>query len=103
MPIKFHSKDTPDILMFDDVALRLIKMMGHSGTVPGSIAAEDVPAALQRLEQAVVAAEKLPGRPEPSKNGDEDGPKVSLPHRALPLLDMLRAAAANGAYVMWKK
>jgi len=32
--------------MFGDVALAMLKMMGHTATVPGAILAEDVPAAL---------------------------------------------------------
>ena len=39
-----------DITMFGNVAVRLLRLMGHSGTVPGALRAEDVPAALQRLE-----------------------------------------------------
>ena len=51
MPITFKSKHAPDILMFESIALQLIKLMGHSGAVPGALAIEDLPGALQRLEQ----------------------------------------------------
>ncbi len=89
-----------NVTMFGDVAIRLLKMMGHSGTVPGALNAEDVQAALLRLEAAVVQASK----PEASmKDGeDENGePVVSLAHRALPLLELLRAAAKEKCHVMW--
>ncbi len=39
--------------MFGDVALKLIKIMGHGGTVPGAISADEVAQALARLEAAV--------------------------------------------------
>jgi len=35
-------------------------MMGHSGTVPGAILAEDVPAALDRLKRAIETEQALP-------------------------------------------
>jgi hypothetical protein len=31
-----------DITMFGEVAVRLLKMMGHSGTVPSAVLAEDI-------------------------------------------------------------
>lgn len=49
-----------DITMFGDVALVLLKMMGHSGTVPSSILAADVPAALSRLKAARSHAREVP-------------------------------------------
>jgi hypothetical protein len=105
MPVKFQSRYSPDILMFDDVAARLLKAMGHSGTVPGSIPAEEVPAALARLRQAIATDERVHGRDEGNAAGDdeENGPRVSFTHRALPLIEMLETAAANGTYVIWKK
>ena len=53
MLVTFTCPAYADITMFGDVAIRLLKMMGHSGTVPGALLAEDVPAALQRLEAAI--------------------------------------------------
>ena len=47
MLVTFSSPVSADITMFGDVALRLIKLMGHSGTIPGALAAEDVAPALQ--------------------------------------------------------
>ncbi len=53
MLVTFKSDAYADIMMFGDAALRLLKMMGHSGTVPSAILAEDVPAALDRLKRAI--------------------------------------------------
>jgi hypothetical protein len=50
--------------MFGDVALHMLKLMGHSATVPGALLAEDISAALQRLEAAVEMARNIcHGRP----------------------------------------
>lgn len=102
MLVTFTTKAYADITMFGDVAVTLLKMMGHSGTVPGAIVAADVPAALDRLRRAIDTDKGAPaGRPE-APPGDDDDPPVSLARRALPLLELLAAAAARKADVMWK-
>jgi hypothetical protein len=76
----------------------MLKMMGHSATVPGAIRAEDVPLALSRLKTAIDAQKLLP--PHVDKNSDE--PAVSMANRALPLINLLAAAAKEETYVSWK-
>ena len=49
MRVTFTTDAYAGITMFGDVALALLKMMGHSKTVPGAILAADVPMALNRL------------------------------------------------------
>jgi hypothetical protein len=99
MLVTFTTDAYADITMFGDDALAMLKMMGHSTTVPGAIMAEDVPAALARLT-AAVEAEKA--KPHPAEDKDADEPVVSTAHRALPLLALLAAAAKAKSYVMWK-
>jgi hypothetical protein len=98
MLVTFTTKAYADITMFGDIALALLKKMGHSGTVPSAIRAEDVPAALSRLKAAVEAGKFPPTVGD--KNADE--PVVSMAHRALPLINLLSAAAKDGCDVMWK-
>ena len=98
MLVTFTTDAYADITMFGDVAQALLKMMGHSGTVPSAILAADVPAALSRLTAGVEAAKAGPSVDEE----DEDEPRVSLSNRALPLINLLTAAAQAGSDVMWK-
>jgi hypothetical protein len=100
MLVTFYCPAYADITMFGDVAVQLLKLMGHSGTVPGALLAEDVPAALKRLEVAI-EAEKLSPEPEAAAEGEDDEPAVSLPHRALPVIELLKAAAKARCNVMW--
>ena len=102
MLITFSTKAYADITMFGDVALQLIHLMGHSGSVPGAILAEDVPAALDQLRAALAvgAGPELSPAEGQGTNSDEE-PKVSLNHRALPLIELLSAAASRGCNVMW--
>ena len=55
MIVTFRSKAHADIMMFGDIAVSLLKLMGHSGTVPGALLAEEVPMALDHLRKAVAA------------------------------------------------
>lgn len=98
MLVTFTSSSYADITMFGGVAIQLLKMMGHSGTVPGALLAEDVPAALQRLEAAIEAERQLP---EPDAQDEDGEPVVSLPQRAVPLIELLRSAAKAKSKVMW--
>jgi len=102
MLITFRTKAYADITMFGEVALTLIRLMGHSGSVPGAILAEDVPAALARLRSA---AEATPDAPAPGptmgRGADAEEPPVTLSHRALPLIALLEAAVRDHCNVMW--
>jgi hypothetical protein len=104
MLVTFTCKAYADITMFGDVALGMLRLMGHSETVPGALLAEDVPAALDRLRRAVEAAKAEPAQ-KPSEGSADDAwkePPVSLAHRALPLIELLSAAARQKCDVMWK-
>jgi len=97
MIVTFTTKTYPDITMFGNIALTLLKMMGHSTRVPGAILAADVPKALRRLKTAIEDLDEPP-----PEDDEEEGPVVSLAHRALPLIELLEAAVAADANVMWK-
>jgi hypothetical protein len=99
MLVTFSTDAYADITMFGDVALAMLKMMGHSATVPGAILASDVPAALSKLT-AAIEAEKESAPVE--QQDDEDEPVVSMAHRAIPLIDLLAAAARAKCNVMWE-
>jgi hypothetical protein len=101
MLIKFDS-EVGSFTMAGDVAVQLLKAMGHSGTVPSAILPGDIPNALARLRAAVDAS---PATAAESSAADEKDPKeipVSLRQRAFPLIDLLTRAAKQGTEVMWK-
>ena len=99
MLITFESNAHTDVTMFSGIAISLIKMMGHSGTVPSAIAAKDLPAALEHLHKALEA--HSPGELVESDDDDEDEPKVSMSGRAFPLVEMLKASIEDNQPVMW--
>ncbi|WP_018953423.1 DUF1840 domain-containing protein [Thioalkalivibrio sulfidiphilus] len=105
MLITFKTPAHGDLTFFGDVAQEFIRIMGHSGSVPGALDAQDVPAALQSLRAALERGELSAHRDtrgEEEAEQDEDEIPVPLQHRALPLIELLEAAAASRQYVMWE-
>jgi hypothetical protein len=98
MLVTFSTDGYSSITMFGDVALSMLEMMGHSTTVPGAILAADVPAALSKLSAAIEADKKQPL----AMDEDTEEAEVSMTHRALPLIDLLTAAAKGKSDVMWE-
>ena len=98
--VTFSCQAYADITIFGNEAVRLLKLMGHSGTVPGALLAEDVQVALWHLE-AVFESDGVSLRPGKSAEGGNNNPAVSHPHRILPLIDLLKAAAKEQCNVMW--
>ncbi len=101
MLVTFSCPAYASITMFGDVATRLLTLMGHSVTVPGAILADDVPAVLQQLQAALAAQEHSPEPPADADDTDET--PVPMAHRAVPLIELLQAAANAHADVMWKQ
>ncbi len=98
MLVTFTTDVHANITLFGDVALSMLKMMGHSATVPGAILAADVPVALSRLTAALGEETATP----PIADKDADEPAVSMAHRGLPLINLLTAAAKADCNVMWQ-
>lgn len=96
MIVTFSTKAYADITMFGDVAKDMLKIMGHSGTIPGAFQPQDLPAALSNLQKAVNSSKAAEQDP-------QDGEfKPGLSQRALPLINLLKAAIDANADVMWE-
>jgi hypothetical protein len=84
--------------MHGEVAVTLLRHMGHSGTVPSALLAADVAAALARLKAAV--APLPPADPVDDRSTE---PSVNLRQRAFPLIELLGRAASKGCDVTWDR
>lgn len=91
MLVTFKCKGYSSIPMFQDVAIQLLHLMRHSGTIPGALAVEDVSLALEALRTEV---QQQPGR---LVGGD----KISLRQRATPLIGLLEHAVEHQYRVIW--
>ena len=96
----------PNVTIFGDVATQLLKLMGRKGTVPSAIAPGDIREALRQLRDGLAkqAATSPPAKPTPDdEDEDEDAePPVSIGTRAVPLIELLEAAAREDVAVMWE-
>ncbi len=116
MLVTFRSSATDSVTMFGDVATELIRMMGGTGRIPGAFNADDVPGALRQLEASIEQAKRQPhANPPPAAappadnedapadaDEDEKDPPVEIAVRAIPLVGLLKRAAAAKAEVMWE-
>lgn len=104
MLVTFKTEAYANITMFGDVALRLLRLMGHSGTVPGALRAEDLPAAIARLRQGLEEHGREPAESTPPENEETERRRapILLRQRAFPLLELLEAAAAQDKPVLWE-
>jgi len=108
MLVKFSTRHG-QLVMLSEPAIALLRLGGHSGTVPSAVLAADLPAFLERLRSGLELhgdeLSPLPP-PDPHPRDDEDTPRerpVSLRHRAVPLLDMVRTAIDRNSDLMWDK
>jgi hypothetical protein len=99
MLITFKTSAYANIIMFGDIGLELLEMMGFGKPVPGAIGAADVSQALENLQRELDA---MPEQQQ-SDDADSDDPSaINLHTRAVPLLELLRAAIDDKKAVRWE-
>jgi hypothetical protein len=114
MLVRFKSAATETITMFGNDAVQLLKLMGATGRIPGGLSEEDTQAAMGRLETAMEEMKEQGNadtavRPADNEDwaSDEDkdlhrSPPIPLETRAVPLLSLLKRAAAAKVPVTWE-
>jgi hypothetical protein len=98
------------LLLQGEPALALLRLGGHSGTIPGAILEADLPAFLARLRAGleIHGDEYSPAPPPAADQADtaaDDEPRerpVRLRLRAVPLLDMIETAVRQHSDLMWE-
>jgi hypothetical protein len=116
MLVTFKSSATESITMFKDAAVELLRLMGATGRIPGGLNPDDVPEALSKLESSIERLKAAthagtPARPADNEDratdeGDQDEdrePPVAITTRAVPLLSLLKRAAAANAELVWEE
>lgn len=108
MLITFKSKAAGDVIMFGDVAQRLMEIMGKEPGTQGIVTVEQLPEALDRLKTAVAedktkqAASEEDEQPQIEKiPGGGQREYVSLARRAAPLIELLEYSLKAKAPVVW--
>ncbi|CAK1969423.1 conserved hypothetical protein [Vibrio crassostreae] len=105
MLITFSCKAHASVTMFGEVGLQFIKMLGHSGAIPGAIDASEVPQALNNLRAALELEQKQSVEENDADDDNEDEvvkAPVNIGSRAFPLVELLKAAIKEECEVMWE-
>lgn len=108
MLVKFSTRHG-HLVMQGEPAVALLRLGGHSGTVPSAVLAADLPTFVSRLRAGLETHGEEPSPPpEPEPEGadtqddDQRERPVKLRLRAVPLLDMIHTAIARGDDLMWE-
>ena len=111
MIVTFQSPASGDVIMFGDVAQRMMKLMGKDVTDKGIITVEQLPQAIARLRAAIeedkrqrdgLREDQLPStEPDGGAGARSSRPFVSLTQRAVPLLELLEWSLKKKKPVVW--
>lgn len=108
MIITFQSPASGDVIMFGDVAQRMMQLMGKEPDAKGIVTIEQLPAAIASLKAAMEQdkAERAGRQDEdlPQFEIGEGGvkrPYVALAQRAAPLLELLEWSLKKQKPVVW--
>jgi len=106
MLFKFKSQATADLIMLEADARRLLKIMLGHDPVKGVLTWQDMPAVLDKIEQAVVQEDALrqaaaAGASAEAAQAVSELPAVRLAQRAAPMQQMLRRSLAEERDIVW--
>lgn len=108
MIVTFQSPASGDVIMFGDVAQRMMALMGKDPEPKGIVTVEQLPEAIARLRAAIDADKAArAGKADedlPQYETGEGGvrrPYVSVALRALPLLELLEWSLKKKKPVVW--
>jgi hypothetical protein len=106
--ITFRSQAAADVMMFDDVAKRMMELMGKEVAERGIVTVDQLPDAIARLREAIAADRaRSRGEQEEDRPQTEEAPGggrrayVALAQRAIPLLQLLEYSLKDEKPVMW--
>ena len=106
MLITFKCRAAPDVVMLENLAQYLVGIVGKHLGERGVITRDELPAAISKLEAAIVTDKQEIAEHEGHFHEGEDGHEhhelpIGLAQRAFPFLDMLRAARRENMDVLW--
>ncbi len=108
MLVRFLSSETGELLMYDDAAGRLLRILGKETLARGSFLQDEMLSASVRLREAVehedLGENAQTVEAEPNKSISFMDVPVGLKQRAWPLIDMLERSSRGGskANIIWE-
>ena len=98
MLYKFKSKNAGDVIMLEGNGRRLLEVIGKDAGPTGIILADQMPAAIKALQDAIAFEES---RDEDPGDNAMQGDVLGLRQRAMPFIDMLQRNHKAGTDVTW--
>jgi hypothetical protein len=109
MLVKFSTR-YGQVLLLGESAIVLLRLGGHSGSVPGAVLSADLPEFLRHLRAGLAEQGDSPSPPaavdaQPAADEDDSAPDtpVTLRMRSVPFVDLLDTAIARGSDLMWEE
>jgi len=103
--ITFQSDASGDVMMFDEVAHRMMDLMGKEHTQRGVVTVEQMPECIARLKAAIAEdrAKAVAQTHGEAGEGEESflAARVSLAQRAIPLVELLERSLERQKPVLW--
>ena len=105
MLYKFKSKAAGDLIMLEPNGRRVLEIIGKDPGPKGIILPDEMPAAMQKLDDAIVREEaEQQAAIDEAKAKGQVPPRfdaVSLRQRAVPFLDLPRRCSQAGKEIVW--
>lgn len=98
MLITFKSPASADVMMFGEVAEKMLEIIGKEPSGKGIITVENLPAAIARLKDAINADDPSRGQ---ATQGANSADSVSIAQRALPLVELFERSLMQEVPVVW--
>ena len=96
MLYKFKSKNAGDVIMLEPNGRKVLEIIGKDAGPKGIILPEQMPAAIQALQDAITLEESGD-----AESGAVPGDALGLRQRAMPFIDMLQRNHKSGDDVVW--
>ena len=105
MIVTFQSPASGDVIMFGDIAYKLMGLMGKDAEPKGILTVEQLPHAIARLRAAISADKAERAARDVSEEAQDAVPggnmAITLTQRATPLLELLEWAQRKQKPVVW--
>lgn len=106
MLYRFKSKASADVIMFEVNGRQILQIIGKDPTPPGILLPNDMPAAIQALQTAVLAEETLREQErqaalEQGQSPPQSGKLIPLRTRAAPFIQLLQHSIREETEVVW--
>jgi hypothetical protein len=96
MLYRFHSKNSPDCLMLEDLSLRIFQVLDRELSKDGILLVEQLPSLISKLDAAIAQDAN-----ERQSQSEEKLKTDRLGQRAFPFLELLKSSLKHNDPIVW--